>query len=141
MIDKSKLKPFDAEAAKRGAQVIALYCGYFFKAQEVSEKTDRNGDHAVLLQLAAKIYWRMFPEKDLFMLDAEPEQEILPQPSCSQAPVAPAIDWEQRTWEMYIAVITDAMKWQEYKDIETDNCFRYANEFTDAYSKYTEEKK
>ena len=62
---------------------------------------------------------------------------ILPQASCSQSPITglPSIDWEQRRWEMYIAVITDAMRWQEYEDIDTSFCMKHANEYTDAFHK------
>ena len=155
MIDESKLKPFDAEAAKRGVPVVVRLDGELCAALEVSEKTDWSGDHAALVasegQLIDKDYhcWQILSEDDLFMIDAEPEQEevkaqeplqLIP-PGHQAITGFPSIDWEQRRWDMYIAVITDAMRWQEYEGIDTSFVMKYANDYTDAYRKEMEEKK
>ncbi len=156
MIDKSKLKPFDAEAYKRGVPAVVRFYDDLYRALEVSEKIDVVGDHTVLISDGGELCWLFVTEDDLFMLDVRSEQEIpplpdfartpaqrshdgfiLPQASCSQSPITglPSIDWEQRRWEMYIAVITDAMRWQEYEDIDTSFCMKHANEYTDAFHK------
>ena len=48
-MDESKLKPFDAEAAKRGVPVVVRLDGELCTVLEVSEKRDWSGYHAVLV--------------------------------------------------------------------------------------------